>query len=75
MGKILAICTSPRRGTVKTAVPSAVLTPAVSYTHLRAHETDSYLVCRLLLEKKKENTTRLPLFLKYEKDKQYLYSA
>src|SRR5665647_3820871 len=28
-------------------------TEAVSYTHLRAHETDSYLVCRLLLEKKK----------------------
>ena len=27
----------------------------VSYTHLRAHETDSYLVCRLLLEKKKHN--------------------
>src|SRR5665647_3567161 len=26
----------------------------VSYTHLRAHETDSYLVCRLLLEKKKK---------------------
>ena len=26
---------------------------AVSYTHLRAHETDSYLVCRLLLEKKR----------------------
>src|SRR5665647_337165 len=25
---------------------------AVSYTHLRAHETDSYIVCRLLLEKK-----------------------
>src|SRR5665647_480171 len=24
----------------------------ISYTHLRAHETDSYLVCRLLLEKK-----------------------
>src|SRR5664279_6356116 len=23
----------------------------ISYTHLRAHETDSYLVCRLLLEK------------------------
>src|SRR5664279_800107 len=22
----------------------------VSYTHLRAHETDSYIVCRLLLE-------------------------
>ena len=24
---------------------------SVSYTHLRAHETDSYLVCRLLLGK------------------------
>ena len=30
---------------------------AVSYTHLRAHETDSYLVCRLLLEKKKRTPT------------------
>ena len=29
------------------------LAETVSYTHLRAHETDSYLVCRLLLEKKK----------------------
>src|SRR5665647_1149189 len=29
-------------------------TYTVSYTHLRAHETDSYLVCRLLLEKKKQ---------------------
>src|SRR5665647_3891068 len=29
----------------------------VSYTHLRAHETDSYLVCRLLLEKKKKKIT------------------
>ena len=27
---------------------------AVSYTHLRAHETVLDLVCRLLLEKKKE---------------------
>ena len=32
-----------------------VLNP-VSYTHLRAHETDSYLVCRLLLEKKKNKS-------------------
>ena len=31
-----------------TAVPVPV-----SYTHLRAHETGAYLVCRLLLEKKK----------------------
>src|SRR5664279_2984060 len=29
---------------------NGTLTLAVSYTHLRAHETDSYLVCRLLLE-------------------------
>src|SRR5674536_395156 len=28
--------------------------PAVSYTHLRAHETPEHLVCRLLLEKKKK---------------------
>ena len=27
---------------------------AVSYTHLRAHETEADLVCRLLLEKKLE---------------------
>ncbi len=27
---------------------------AVSYTHLRAHETRGNLVCRLLLEKKKK---------------------
>ncbi|GAB5819132.1 hypothetical protein JMUB7540_28310 [Staphylococcus aureus] len=25
---------------------------AVSYTHLRAHETSAHLVCRLLLEKR-----------------------
>eukprot|EP00658_Telonema_sp_P-2_P041670 TRINITY_DN29838_c0_g1_i2.p1 TRINITY_DN29838_c0_g1~~TRINITY_DN29838_c0_g1_i2.p1 ORF type:complete len:104 (-),score=30.44 TRINITY_DN29838_c0_g1_i2:9-320(-) len=30
---------------------------AVSYTHLRAHETPEHLVCRLLLEKKKKKTT------------------
>src|SRR5660397_261794 len=28
----------------------------VSYTHLRAHETKANLVCRLLLEKKKNHT-------------------
>src|SRR5678816_4645336 len=28
---------------------------SVSYTHLRAHETPEHLVCRLLLEKKKNN--------------------
>eukprot|EP00658_Telonema_sp_P-2_P024630 TRINITY_DN19903_c0_g1_i1.p1 TRINITY_DN19903_c0_g1~~TRINITY_DN19903_c0_g1_i1.p1 ORF type:complete len:124 (-),score=17.76 TRINITY_DN19903_c0_g1_i1:12-383(-) len=30
-------------------------TIAVSYTHLRAHETPEHLVCRLLLEKKKKS--------------------
>ena len=30
---------------------------AVSYTHLRAHETVLDLVCRLLLEKKKKHTS------------------
>ena len=31
---------------------------AVSYTHLRAHETGRNLVCRLLLEKKKTNNQK-----------------
>ena len=34
---------------------------AVSYTHLRAHETRHDLVCRLLLEKKKASWPGLPL--------------
>eukprot|EP00658_Telonema_sp_P-2_P056556 TRINITY_DN4500_c0_g1_i2.p1 TRINITY_DN4500_c0_g1~~TRINITY_DN4500_c0_g1_i2.p1 ORF type:complete len:233 (+),score=3.05 TRINITY_DN4500_c0_g1_i2:125-823(+) len=34
-----------------------VLLAAVSYTHLRAHETPEHLVCRLLLEKKKKKNT------------------
>ena len=39
---------------------SYVTTLAVSYTHLRAHETVLDLVCRLLLDKKKsENTKKL----------------
>ena len=37
--------------------PDAAYSP-VSYTHLRAHETDSYLVCRLLLEKKKKKINK-----------------
>ena len=35
----------------------AVTLRAVSYTHLRAHETVLDLVCRLLLEKKKKKNT------------------
>src|SRR5680860_1836924 len=37
--------------TIPDSAPASPLARAVSYTHLRAHETDSYLVCRLLLEK------------------------
>src|SRR5680860_1707331 len=38
--------------------PDCMVYSPVSYTHLRAHETDSYLVCRLLLEKKKNKRTK-----------------
>eukprot|EP00656_Telonema_subtile_P014039 TRINITY_DN17144_c0_g1_i1.p1 TRINITY_DN17144_c0_g1~~TRINITY_DN17144_c0_g1_i1.p1 ORF type:complete len:139 (+),score=29.99 TRINITY_DN17144_c0_g1_i1:144-560(+) len=41
-----------RRPTAAVVVPSTMPGP-VSYTHLRAHETVLDLVCRLLLEKKK----------------------
>ena len=37
--------------------PVIVSIIAVSYTHLRAHETVLDLVCRLLLEKKKKSKT------------------
>ena len=60
-------------------------TEPVSYTHLRAHETVLDLVCRLLLEKKKNKitkqrtkklTTLLPNntttpYVKYHKDTHY----
>ena len=38
---------------------------AVSYTHLRAHETVLDLVCRLLLEKKKHVITYKAAVLRY----------
>src|SRR5665811_2488995 len=43
--------TSNRSGSTST------MQQAVSYTHLRAHETVLDLVCRLLLEKKKKKKT------------------
>src|SRR5664279_2452637 len=46
---------------VKSMKPGSVIVDPVSYTHLRAHETDSYLVCRLLLEKKKKNKKKKKL--------------
>ena len=39
-----------------------VSSKAVSYTHLRANETVLDLVCRLLLEKNKNNTTHTTPF-------------
>eukprot|EP00658_Telonema_sp_P-2_P012880 TRINITY_DN14901_c0_g1_i3.p1 TRINITY_DN14901_c0_g1~~TRINITY_DN14901_c0_g1_i3.p1 ORF type:complete len:154 (+),score=44.56 TRINITY_DN14901_c0_g1_i3:75-536(+) len=47
----------------KTSKPDAAtysrrIAVAVSYTHLRAHETPEHLVCRLLLEKKKKKNTK-----------------
>ena len=42
----------PDTGYVFMVSPVSVCVCAVSYTHLRAHETLRYLVCRLLLEKK-----------------------
>eukprot|EP00658_Telonema_sp_P-2_P032588 TRINITY_DN2408_c0_g1_i5.p2 TRINITY_DN2408_c0_g1~~TRINITY_DN2408_c0_g1_i5.p2 ORF type:complete len:414 (-),score=67.78 TRINITY_DN2408_c0_g1_i5:103-1344(-) len=38
--------------------PNGETKEAVSYTHLRAHETPEHLVCRLLLEKKKKNNKK-----------------
>ena len=46
----------------------AVSAGPVSYTHLRAHETVLDLVCRLLLEKKKNNihTIIISLFIQLD---------
>ena len=46
---------------------------AVSYTHLRAHETGRNLVCRLLLEKKKERETKRKEKKKKKNTKVYRY--
>eukprot|EP00658_Telonema_sp_P-2_P033330 TRINITY_DN24487_c0_g1_i4.p1 TRINITY_DN24487_c0_g1~~TRINITY_DN24487_c0_g1_i4.p1 ORF type:complete len:347 (-),score=64.31 TRINITY_DN24487_c0_g1_i4:14-1054(-) len=43
---------------VKMLIRSPQAKFAVSYTHLRAHETPEHLVCRLLLEKKKKQLYR-----------------
>ena len=44
----------PVTWTPDTEGATTIYARAVSYTHLRAHETVLDLVCRLLLEKKKE---------------------
>ena len=53
VGIIAKVCTYLADNGVNILDISQTIVP-VSYTHLRAHETDSYLVCRLLLEKKKK---------------------
>ena len=52
----LAVLGGPTGGFIIGYLPMVFLTGfiAVSYTHLRAHETKANLVCRLLLEKKKK---------------------
>ena len=42
------------RGAIESVLEQDYPDIAVSYTHLRAHETGRNLVCRLLLEKKKK---------------------
>ena len=49
---------SPALMLIVAALGFRVFTVPVSYTHLRAHETVLDLVCRLLLEKKKQNKSR-----------------
>ena len=47
-------------GQIDGADLSFISADAVSYTHLRAHETVLDLVCRLLLEKKKAEESSAP---------------
>ena len=51
----LAVFAGRKLRVVPTGFGSASYVP-VSYTHLRAHETVLDLVCRLLLEKKKDTS-------------------
>ena len=51
-----------RLGKLSGTVYCPILEP-VSYTHLRAHETDSHLVFRLLLAKKKKTDIAVPPLL------------
>ena len=55
----------PRRGVTEDEIVAAIRGAAVSYTHLRAHETVLDLVCRLLLEKKKKTHTYIERHMIY----------
>ena len=48
---------------------------AVSYTHLRAHETGRNLVCRLLLEKKEKAIKAWNDCIRYSKDQNMIKEA
>ena len=48
---------------------TGILKGAVSYTHLRAHETVLDLVCRLLLEKKKTRIKKKKIIYHINTDK------
>src|SRR5665254_9673 len=48
--RVVSVAAPPAKGAMLVLEGAPV---AVSYTHLRAHETPEHLVCRLLLEKKK----------------------
>ena len=52
IAKPQCIAEVPRSGRCRDLTAELLVSP-VSYTHLRAHETVLDLVCRLLLEKKK----------------------
>ena len=50
---------------VDTNADNRIVSSPVSYTHLRAHETVLDLVCRLLLEKKKQIHTKTNIPTQY----------
>ena len=53
VGRAISVHPTVLHRTVDPTLPGRPALEAVSYTHLRAHETVLDLVCRLLLEKKK----------------------
>ena len=55
-GKAIGIVLPDGKWTILAWLPTII---TVSYTHLRAHETRHDLVCRLLLEKKKNIRIRI----------------
>eukprot|EP00658_Telonema_sp_P-2_P068984 TRINITY_DN58031_c0_g1_i1.p1 TRINITY_DN58031_c0_g1~~TRINITY_DN58031_c0_g1_i1.p1 ORF type:complete len:120 (+),score=9.42 TRINITY_DN58031_c0_g1_i1:149-508(+) len=59
----LLLCRSRCSSSMSDRLESSLL--PVSYTHLRAHETPEHLVCRLLLEKKKNKLTQYHILFLY----------